>query len=218
MVVEDLKGLFVEQTIDHRIEEALPLLARITQEANAMKEANIFESWVNNLVEGTWAIPETPEQKQKLVDLMSSELIVGPDATNATEQLYDILGDDILFDQLGELADADADADARSVILTRMEEMSDQSTDVAAVLAQLQAAEPDNNTADPAEIATDVAGDEQLPQTVEEGQCNMTEAGEYCPKHELEECGIMEYTGNWTNFGLEESDALSQLKTLAHGK
>jgi len=218
LVVEDLKGLFVEQTIDHRIEEALPLLARITQEANAMKEANIFESWVNNLVEGTWAIPETPEQKQKLVDLMSSELIVGPDATNATEQLYDILGDDILFDQLGELADADADADARSVILTRMEEMSDQSTDVAAVLAQLQAAEPDNNTAAPAEIAADVTGDEQLPQTVEEGQCNMTEAGEYCPKHALEECGIMEYTGNWTNFGLEESDAVSQLKKLAHGK
>lgn len=218
LVVEDLKGLFVEQTIDHRIEEALPLLARITQEANAMKEANIFESWVNNLVEGTWAIPETPEQKQTLVDLMSSELIVGPDATNATEQLYDILGDDVLFDQLQELADADADADARSVIMTRMQEMSDQSMDVAAVLAQLQAAEPDNNTADPAEIAADVAGDEQLPQTVEEGQCNMTEAGEYCPKHELEECGIMEYTGNWTNFGLEESDALSQLKTLAHGK
>jgi len=46
----------------------------------------------------------------------------------------------------------------------------------------------------------------------------MTEAGEYCPKHGLDECGIMEYTGNWTNFGLEESDALSQLKRLAHGK
>jgi hypothetical protein len=46
----------------------------------------------------------------------------------------------------------------------------------------------------------------------------MTEAGEYCPQHKLEECGIMEYTGNWTNFGLEESDTLSQLKKLAHGK
>ena len=53
---------------------------------------------------------------------------------------------------------------------------------------------------------------------VNEAKCNMTEAGEYCPKHGLEECGIMEYTGNWTNFGLEESDALSQLKRLAHGK
>ena len=370
LVVEDLKQLFVEQTIDHRIEEALPLLARITQEANAMKEAQIFESWVNNLVEGTWALPETPEQKQTLVDLMSKEFPVGADATNATEQLYDIFGDDVLFDQLQELADANADADARSVVLTRMEELSGQSPDVEAVLGQLQTtnpAEPIEPTADAEELGQEVAGDEQLPQSVEEGredeatefyvyigsedagqwigsvvkdggkwremggegtkphnwgtaymsyltpdevmqwirqdyrrgytvegpfysdaevydyaeqmgfedddvmegaderkqnalwaqitahekaakqskdlkqqhhlkmadqlrsqlktsdnveegQCNMTEAGEYCPKHGLEECGIMEYTGNWTNFGLEESDALSQLKKLAHGK
>jgi len=311
LVVEDLKSLFVEQTIDHRIEEALPLLARITQEANAMKEAQIFESWVNNLVEGTWAIPETPEQKQTLVDLMSKELPVGADATNATEQLYDVFGDDVLFDQLQELADADANADARSVILTRMEELASQSPDVEAVLGQLQTTNPGSPEIsaqpDAEELGQEVAGDEQLPQEVEEGslnefapthggggddenmvdilmnymqqnypkavkqygamtvyevindrdsmgyyrpeemknkdlddlaidvltvlednygdeqdveeaQCNMTEAGEYCPKHKLEECGIMEYSGNWTNFGLEESDALSQLKQLAHGK
>jgi hypothetical protein len=226
LVVEDLKGLFVEQTIDHRIEEALPLLARITQEANAMKEAQIFESWINNLVEGTWAIPETPEQKQTLVDLMSKELPVGADATNATEQLYDVFGDDVLFDQLQELADANANADARSVILTRMEELASESPDVEAVLGQLQTTNPGSPELDAQpdaeELGQEVAGDETLPQEVEEGvaegQCNMTEAGEYCPQHKLEECGIMEYTGNWTNFGLEESDTLSQLKKLAHGK
>jgi hypothetical protein len=53
---------------------------------------------------------------------------------------------------------------------------------------------------------------------VAEGQCNMTAEGEYCPEHGLEECGIYEYTGNWTNFGLEESDQLTQLKRLALGK
>lgn len=36
---------------------------------------------------------------------MSKELIVGPDATNATEQLYDVVGDDVLFDRLSELAE-----------------------------------------------------------------------------------------------------------------
>jgi hypothetical protein len=36
---------------------------------------------------------------------MSGELIVGPDAMNATEQLYDIVGDDELFDILNDLAD-----------------------------------------------------------------------------------------------------------------
>ena len=369
LVVEDLKQLFVEQTIDHRIEEALPLLARITQEANTMKEAEIFESWINNLTEGTWALPETPEQKQELIDLMTKELPVGPDATNATEQLYNVFGDDQLFDALQELADADANADARSVVMTRMQELSDRSPDLEVVLGQLQTTSPVQPAApEPDEMATDVAGDEQLPQSVEEGamkqqmhrdaetmsledflskypddaafwhavndvnegwketvagaalaasmalggaghaqaadlsgfstpylqqvassqhprpmisvddakaelqaradgkqqtvstpsastnkgfskeylqsvvngthprpmvsaeraqellnqmnesKCNMTEAGEYCPKHGLEECGIYEYTGNVTNFGLEEGDELARLKKLALNK
>lgn len=347
LVVEDLKDLFVQQTIDHRIEEALPLLARITQESNVMKEAQIFESWANNLVEGTWALPETPEQKQTLIDLMSADLPVGADATNATEQLYNVFGDDVLFDQLQELADANANADARSVILTRMEELASESPDVEAVLGQLQTTNPGSPELgaqpDVEELGQEVVGDETLPQEVKEsqlneylvkagmpvedvltlnlfqdfgpeegcaarspefaaskqwqqvvrkysriadtlekqilalnrplthsqaeeienvwydgsdayddmeiaylvgvynrqiatveaviagelqdddeeiheGQCNMTEAGSYCPQHGLEECGIMEYTGNWTNFGLEESDALISLKILAHGK
>jgi hypothetical protein len=61
---------------------------------------------------------------------------VGADATNATEQLYDLIGDDELFDQLLALADKDANADARQVILNRMQQMSDD-PDVAAVLTQL---------------------------------------------------------------------------------
>jgi uncharacterized protein YPO0396 len=84
-LVEDIKTMFVQQTLDTRIEAALPLLARIQQQGNAMKEAEIFESWINNLAEGTWNLPETPEQVAKLKELMSQELIVGPDATNATD-------------------------------------------------------------------------------------------------------------------------------------
>jgi hypothetical protein len=72
-----------------------------------MKEADIFENWINNLAEGTWTLPETPEQLDKLKTLMTKELIVGPDATNATEQLYDLVGDDELFDRLHALADQD---------------------------------------------------------------------------------------------------------------
>jgi hypothetical protein len=105
-LVEDLKTLFVEQSIDARIEAALPTLAKIQQGAK-MKEADIFESWINNLSEGTWALPDNPEAQAKLDELMSKELVVGPDATNATEQLYDVIGDDQLFDILGDLADRD---------------------------------------------------------------------------------------------------------------
>ena len=106
-VVDNIKTLFIEQSIDSRIEAALPLLAKIQQRGHEMKEAEIFESWINRLSEGTWTLPETPEQLDKLKTLMTKELIVGPDATNATEQLYDLVGDDILFDRLHELADQD---------------------------------------------------------------------------------------------------------------
>lgn len=106
-VVDNIKTLFIEQSIDSRIEAALPLLAKIQQRGQEMKEADIFESWINNLAEGTWTLPETPEQLDKLKTLMTKELIVGPDATNATEQLYDLVGDDELFDRLHALADQD---------------------------------------------------------------------------------------------------------------
>jgi len=103
------------------------LLAKI-QQGRDMKEAEIFESWINNLAEGTWNLPETPEQLDKLKTLMTSELIVGPDATNATEQLYDLVGDDILFDRLSELAAQDPRANAfnDTEVMNRLAELGIQ--------------------------------------------------------------------------------------------
>jgi hypothetical protein len=136
MVIEGLKHLFVTQSIDTRIESALPLLAKIQQQGTAMKEANIFEAWADRLVEGTWQTPDTPEKQNQLLELMTTELPVGADATNVTEQLYDLLGDDQLFDQLQELADRDPNADARQVVLDRMQELSDN-PDIRRVIEQL---------------------------------------------------------------------------------
>ena len=110
LIVEDLKSLFVETRIDPRIEQALPMLARIQKEALAMKEAEIFESWANRIVEGTWALPETPEQQDELKMLMSQPLPVGADGMNATEQLYGLVGDDVLFDIIGDIAEENPDA------------------------------------------------------------------------------------------------------------
>ena len=136
VVIESLKNLFVKQSIDTRIESALPLLAKIQQQGTAMKEANIFEAWAENLIEGTWQLPDTPEKQSELLELMSREQPVGADATNITEQLYNLLGDDHLFDQLEALAERDANADARQVIYDRMQELSDH-PDVRHVIEQL---------------------------------------------------------------------------------
>lgn len=280
VMIEGLKHLFVTQSLDHRIEEALPILARIQQQGNAMKEANIFEAWANRLMEGTWATPDTPEKRATLVQLMSKEFPVGPDATNATEQLYDILGDDRLFEQLETLSTQDADADARQIILNRMQELSSD-PDVRAVMAEFnmdaktQSAEPseeemaeavkdpETQTEDPAgtpqpkfdeyqdslsQILARAGVDQQQEKdpapdyedgVVEdaqpgvvadfdeaenlspftEGKCNMSEAGESCPIHGLEECGTYEDAAMTTgNPPLEEAQVepmMSRLKTLA---
>ncbi len=169
MVIEGLKHLFITQTLDQRIEEALPILARIQQQGTEMKEANIFEAWAQKLLEGTWATPDTPEKRATLTQLMSKEFPVGADATNATEQLYDILGDDQLFDQLETLSTTDADADARQIIYDRMQELSNDA-DIRAALADFTVdadtvAEPgqpvDETVKDPADQTEDPAGTAQ---------------------------------------------------------
>ena len=190
-LVEDIKTLFIEQTLDARIEAALPVLARIKE--TQMREADIFESYINQLAEGTWAVPDTPEAERKLQELMSQELPVGPDATNATEQLYDVLGDDELFDQLEMLARDDPDADARPLIQARLEDMgfdigmNDQPDSD-------QDQEPEMTEADNLS-------------TFEGSSCNHTMEGESCPVHGLAECGMY-----------ESVDPLDRLKNLAFAK
>jgi hypothetical protein len=122
-IAETIREMFIEQSLDSRIEEALPILARLTGKQNQMKEADEFESWANTVTEGTWATPDTPEAENDLKLLLSKPFAVGPDATYATEKLYNLLGDDQLFDQLTDLANQDADADARPLILARLEEL-----------------------------------------------------------------------------------------------
>jgi hypothetical protein len=172
-LVENIKSLFVEQRIDDRIEAALPLLARI-QQGSPMKEIEIFETWINGIAEGTWSMPETDEQMQKLKMLASQPLPAGPDGTNATEQLYDIVGDDRLFDIIGNIASNDPDANIwdSQELWTRMEELG-----------------IDRGVLAPGSVGTQGAEQPQAP--VSEGTCNMTMEGEHCPEHGLAECGGM---------------------------
>ena len=149
-LVEDLRNMFIEQTLDTRIEQALPTLAKIQQRGNAMKEAQIFENWVNGIMEGTWALPDTPEAQEKLNQLMAGELIVGPDATNATELLYDVIGDDQLFDILRNLAEQDPRANIWD------------DSDVQARLAELGIQTPQSSETEPADVAQDTAPEQGM--------------------------------------------------------
>ena len=122
-MTQSIREMFIEQSLDSRIEEALPLLARLNGKQDKMKEADEFECWANNVTEGTWSTPDTPEAENDLKLLLSKPFPVGPNATYATEKLYDLLGDDQLFDQLADLADQDPDADAGPLIRARLEEL-----------------------------------------------------------------------------------------------
>ena len=109
VTAEAIRDMFLERTLDHRIEEAIPVLARLS-ERGPTTPTQEFEQWAESMTEGTWALPDNPAAKEKMSALMSQELTVGPDATNATEQLYDLVGDDQLFDILDDLALRDPDA------------------------------------------------------------------------------------------------------------
>jgi hypothetical protein len=165
-VVDNIKTLFIEQSIDSRIEAALPLLAKIQQRGHEMKEADIFENWINNLSEGTWTLPETPEQLDKLKTLMTKELIVGPDATNATEQLYDLVGDDELFDRLHALADQDPRANCwnDTEVMNRLAELG---IELPEPVAPGNPAEPQTGATAP--VAASVAPNPVPQQPVAEG-------------------------------------------------
>jgi len=124
-VVESIRNMFIEQTLDSRIEEALPILAKLKE--TPMREADEFESWTDQVLEGTWAFPDDSDTERQLKDLMSKPLIVGTDATNATEQLYDLVGDDQLFDILHNIADEEGGPDSNAwdnpLVINRLGEL-----------------------------------------------------------------------------------------------
>ena len=150
MVVEDLRGMFIETRIDPRIEQALPMLARIQKEAQAMKEAEIFESWAARLVEGTWAVPDTPEKIDELKMWMSQPRPLGPDADDVTEVLYKLIGDDALFDQLGAMAEEDPEADAVPLVQAWIDRNKEHIPELAELSSALQ--QPAEPVAEPVPV------------------------------------------------------------------
>lgn len=120
--VDALRERFVKRSFNDRMEDALPLVQKAYNMKKSNNFAQQFESWANTISEGTWAIPDTEEQVSELTDLLMEPLPVGVDATNATNALYNLIGDDVLFDKLSDLADEDSEADARDVVMDWVQE------------------------------------------------------------------------------------------------
>jgi hypothetical protein len=72
------------------------------------------------LEEGTWSIPETPEQVEKLTHLLKNPL----DAATALDELYDVFGDDQLFDDLEVMKREEPETDVRHVVISRLKDMN----------------------------------------------------------------------------------------------
>ena len=76
-----------------------------------------FDDGIEIIEEGTWSLPKTSQQMQDLQTLLANPLPVGVDAENATSALYNLLGNDDLFNSLNKLADISGPkADARDAV------------------------------------------------------------------------------------------------------
>jgi hypothetical protein len=71
------------------------------------------------LDEGTWALPRTPKEKAALKKLLSKPL----KAKDASDKLYDIIGDDELADDVDDFADNNPNDDVRPIVKGHMKRL-----------------------------------------------------------------------------------------------
>jgi hypothetical protein len=117
-----IKERFVKRTYNERMDDALPIVYKAYNMKKSNKMAEAFESWANRLAEGTWALPESDDEIRKLIDLMKNPLPAGIDAENASSALYNLIGDDELFDELFNLAKDDPEQDIRPTVFVWLED------------------------------------------------------------------------------------------------
>ena len=122
--LQELRDRFAKKIYNDKFDEALPYVYRAYMNDKKQQEtpmAEEFESWANEVTEGTWQLPDQDFKVQELDKIMAQKFPVGINAENATGTLYDIIGDDGLFDKLDAFADSQGsaadDADCRGVVI-----------------------------------------------------------------------------------------------------
>ena len=87
----------------------------------AKKRAKLYagDNMEVELGEGTWTLPKTPKQKAALKKILSKPF----PAKDASDKIYDIIGDDQLADDLDDLASSDPNDDARDLVKSHMKRL-----------------------------------------------------------------------------------------------
>ena len=152
---DEMKQRFEKRTFDDRLEEALPLVHKAYNMKKENKFTEQFVNWADTIAEGTWAVPNTDDEIGKLIDILSDPIPAGVDGQNATNILYNIIGDDRLFDQIQEIAKVDPEEDVRSVVENWLQDHLPQ------IYQQIQAE----------------MGDPDMPEPIEQGQEDEVEEG-----------------------------------------
>ena len=91
-------------------------------------EGVTFESYAQRMemvAEGTWSLPENEAEAMKIAAMMDNPIALGDGGDDAINALGGLLGDDELFDDLGEAGDKDPEGDARPIIIGWMMEHTD---------------------------------------------------------------------------------------------
>ena len=116
--VAALRERFVKKVYNDNFDEALPYVYRAYKNQKARQDnpmAEEFESWAHGMTEGTWAAPDDDIDNKELDKVMSKPTLrVGSHGDDAVGQLYNIIGDDELYDKISARAEQEGpDADCK---------------------------------------------------------------------------------------------------------
>jgi hypothetical protein len=121
--LESLRSKFVQKDFDNRLEDALPHVYRAYHTMKELQagpainaQIDEFSNELDGLAEGSWALPQDDMSIQKIQELMQSPLMAGIDGADATGVLYDILGDDDLFDRIYDASKGSPEMDVRPIV------------------------------------------------------------------------------------------------------
>lgn len=127
--VNNIRQLFTREAINQKVDNAIPLLARLSANQPDLvldeiipkreeSEVSEFEQWADSIVDGSESLVEEGNniEIEELNDWFQTEQSFGINGLNVTNALYDIIDDRKLMAEIEKAAEADPEADSRSLV------------------------------------------------------------------------------------------------------